>query len=77
MNIGSIYMNNLKLLYKDSSLKLIIEEDIIGFYLIVYRDPLSEISNEDYLLDNLEDALRQAKELFGVSVEQWQKEGQA
>jgi hypothetical protein len=65
-------MNNLKLLYKDTSLKVVIEEDIIGFYLIVYKDPLSTISTEDYLLDNLEDALKEAKELFGISIEQWQ-----
>jgi hypothetical protein len=62
----------LKYIYKSNSLKLIIEEDIIGFYLIIYKDPLSEKSNEDYLVDSLEEAFQEAKEKFGVSIEQWE-----
>lgn len=65
-------MGYLKYLYKSDSLKLIIEEDIIGFYLIVYNDPNSGKSNEDYLVDSLEEAFQKAKEKFGISSKQWE-----
>lgn len=54
-----------------SDLKLIIEEDIIGYYLIVYKDIFSEVSTEDYLLDSLEEAFRVAQEKFGVQAKNW------
>jgi hypothetical protein len=66
-------MKYLKYLYKNDYLKLVIEEDIVGFYLIVYNNPQSEKSSEDYLVDSLEDAFQEAKERFGVSSEQWEK----
>lgn len=65
-------MSYLKYLHKSKSLKLIIEEEPVGFYLIVYNDPLSEKSNEDYLVDSLEDAFQEAKLKFGISSEQWE-----
>lgn len=64
-------MENLKYLYKSDSLKLVIEEDTVGFYLIVYNDPRSEQSSEDYLVDSLEEAFQEAKEKFGISSKQW------
>lgn len=64
-------MGYLKYLYKSNSLKLVIEEDIIGFYLIVYNDPNSEKSSEDYLVDSLGEAFQKAKEKFDVSSQQW------
>jgi hypothetical protein len=65
-------MTYLKYIYKSNTLKLIIEEDIVGFYLTVYRDPLSEKSNEDYLVDSLEEAFQKAKDNFNVSIDQWE-----
>lgn len=65
-------MNYLKYVHKSDSLKLIIEEDVIGFYLVVYNDPHSEKSSEDYLVDSLEEAFQDAKEKFGVLSEQWE-----
>ncbi len=64
-----IYM--LKFVYKNNYLKLIIEEDIVGVYLIVYKDPQSEKSSEDYLIDSLDEAFQEAQEKFGVSKKQW------
>ena len=64
-------MGNLKFTYKSDSLKLVIEEDAIGYYLIVYDDPQSEKSSEDYLVDSLEEAFQEAKEKFGVLSKQW------
>ena len=60
-----------KYLYESSLLKIVIEEDTVGFYLIIYRDPLSEKSDEDYLFDSLEDAFREAKDKFGIARNQW------
>lgn len=61
----------LKLLYKNESIKLIIEEDVIGFYLIVYEDPNSEKATQDYLLDSLDDAFQEAEEEFGITKDSW------
>lgn len=60
-----------KYLYKSNNLKLLIEEDLVGFYLIIYPDPHSEKSSEDYLFDSLEDVLRVAESKFGISKKQW------
>ena len=60
-----------KYIFTNDTLKLVIDEDIVGYYLIVYKDPYSEKSNEDYLLDSLEDAFEEAKEKFGITREQW------
>ena len=64
-------MHSLKYLYINDDLKLIIEEDVVGFYLYVYKDPQSEKSTEDYLFDSLEIAFQEAKERFGITNEQW------
>lgn len=68
-----LLMNNnmLKFSYKNNFLKLVIEEDVIGYYLIVYEDPYSIVSKEDYLVDSLDEAFKEAKEKFGVSKDQW------
>lgn len=60
-----------KYLFLTHFLKLVIEEDLVGYYLIVYKDPTSTVSDEDYLLDTLEDAFQEAQERFGVSKIQW------
>ena len=67
-------MNNiLKYVYKNDFIKLLVQEDIVGYYLIVYQDPKSKKSSEDYLVDTLEEAFLEAKEKFGVSKERWIK----
>lgn len=65
-------MSYLKYLYKDEFIKLIIEEDAVGFYLIVYKNPNTEKSDADYLVDSLEEAFKEANERFQISKEQWQ-----
>jgi hypothetical protein len=64
----------LRFLYKGNTLKLIIQEDSIGYYLIVYDDPYSEKSSEDYLVNSLDEAFAEAQEKFGVSRKQWRLE---
>ena len=66
-------MEELKYFYRDENLKLIIEEDAVGYYLIVYKNPDSIKSSEDYLVDSLEEAFQEADEKFGVSKSQWIK----
>lgn len=61
----------MKYLYVNDNLKLVIEEDIVGFYLIVYSNPFSEKSSADYLLDSLDDAFNEAKRRFKISREEW------
>lgn len=70
-NIPKEYLTKSKYICASDSLKLIIEEDVVGFYLIVFKDPKSDKSNEDYLVDSLEEAFQEAKDKFGISNEQW------
>lgn len=65
------FVSYLKYLYKNDFFKLVIEEDDIGFHLIVYNDPCSEKSDEDYLIDSLEEAFQEAEQKFGVTSGQW------
>lgn len=46
--------------YEDEKIKLIIDKDIISYYLIVYENHKSTISFADYLLDNLDKAFKAA-----------------
>lgn len=64
-------MNLSQYIYIKNSLKMIIEEDLIGFYLIIYNDPQSLESDEDYLLDSLKEAFDLAEERFSVVKSQW------
>ena len=50
---------------------MLIEEDFVGYYLIIYNDPQSLRSDEDYLLDSLEEAFDEAEQRFGVVKNQW------
>lgn len=65
-------MNYQKYFYRSDFIKLIIEEDVVGYYLIVYYNPNSIESNEDYLVDSLEEAFKEAEERFGVLSQQWE-----
>ncbi len=62
-----------KYCYSNKKLKLIVEEDIVGFYLIVFKDPVSNISCADYLVDSLEEAFNEAKRKFGISRDQFKE----
>lgn len=64
-------MNYLKYIYETKNIKLIIEEDIVGFYIIVYNDPSSMQSNADYLQDTFDDAFSFSERKFGVKKDQW------
>lgn len=50
----------------------VIQEDLAGWYLIVYRSKHTEVSSKDFLLDSLEDAMLEAEEEFGISLNNWQ-----
>ena len=60
-------------IYKNRKIKLIIEEDSVGFYLVVYKDLTSTKSNEDQLFDSLDEAFEEAKNRFGISKNEWQQ----
>jgi hypothetical protein len=51
----------------------VIEEDLVGWYLIVYNIKNADKSSEDYLFDTLEDALFEAEERFGISKNEWKE----
>jgi|GEM_PF-7071698 len=54
---------------------LLIEEDVIGWYLIVFKKENKTTSISDYLYDNLEDVFFEAQERFGVSKDKWEVKG--
>jgi hypothetical protein len=56
-----------KYIFKSESLMLVIEPDIVGTYLIVYRDPSISVSDQDYLFDSLEETFNFAFDKFGVA----------
>lgn len=47
--------------YEKDNLSFEIEEDLVGWYLFVYRDQNSHKAFEDYLLDSMEAAFFEAK----------------
>lgn len=69
-------MNNKKLkkywCKKDNS-SYVIEEDLVGWYLIVYNNQNANKSSEDYLFDTLADALFEAEDRFGISKNKWKE----
>jgi hypothetical protein len=66
-------MDYKKYIFRGEDKNLIIEEDKIGWYLIVYHKDDFEKSEEDYLIDSLEDAYKEAEERFGVLKNQWEE----
>lgn len=61
-------MVNRKLLYKKGNSSYIIEEDLVGWYLLHY---VKERAEQDFLLDSLEEALSEAEDEFGISRDSW------
>jgi len=69
-------MNNKKLKkfeYRENNTYYIIEEDLVGWYLIVYNDKSLNKSLEDHLLDSLEDAMLEAEERFSIAKNSWKE----
>ena len=69
-------MNNKKFKkfeYKGNNAYYVIEEDFVGWYLIVYKEKNSYESSEDHLLDTLEDAMREADERFNIPEKSWKE----
>ncbi len=58
-------------IFESSSIKLVIKEDLVGFYLIIYKNPTLSKSSADYLLDSLAEAFEMAQEKYGVSSKQF------
>ena len=57
--------------YKGNNIRLVVEEDCVGFYLIFYPNVNSSWSEKDYLLDTLDDAFDFAKDEYGVHKHDW------
>lgn len=56
---------------KKKETNLLIEEDSIGYYLYVF-DPFDPRDcTQDYLLDSLADAFKEAEKRFGVKEAEW------
>ena len=64
-------MKDSRYTYEDEKLRLIIEEDVVGYYLVVFDKNNSSTSVADYLLDTLEEAFVFADNKFKVSRSQW------
>ena len=62
---------SLRYSYKGGSINCLIEEDIVGFYLIIYDNKNPDKSVADYLFDSVDDAFQAAKEKFGILKTQW------
>lgn len=60
-----------KYTYKKDHSFFVIEEDTVGWYLIIYCE--SKSSN-DYLFDTLEEALFEAENKFNIPKNEWQEE---
>ena len=69
-------MNNKKLkkyLCQKGDSSYVIEEDLVGWYLIVYKNDSSDRSSEDHLFDTFEDALFEAEDRFGIQKSNWKE----
>ncbi len=65
--------NYKKYIYEAKNIKLILEEDAkeIGWCLIVFDDPASNVSTADYVYDSEKLAFEGAKKRFGINRDQW------
>ncbi|MFT5319416.1 MAG: hypothetical protein ACI8RA_002690 [Chlamydiales bacterium] len=63
----------MKYIFQNDDIRLVIEEDIVGWYLFVYRDGNMNTPAADYLQDTLNDVFEEAEEMFGVQHNQWKK----
>jgi hypothetical protein len=49
----------------------VFEEDVVGWYLVVYNNSYITQSSEDHLYDTLEDALVEVETRFGIPRDGW------
>lgn len=74
-NIGYIRkMNNgnfKKFECKKNDIYYVIEEDLVGWYLIAYNN--KNESSKDYLFDTLEDAMFEAEDKFSIHKNSWKE----
>lgn len=59
--------------YRENDTYYVIEEDLVGWYLIIYTDKNTDESSEDHLLDTLEDAMLEAEERFSIPKNSWKE----
>jgi len=62
-----------KYVFQNDKIQLVIKEDVVGWYLFVYKKENTEVPIADYLQDTLEDIFEEAEEMFGVHVNDWTK----
>ncbi len=60
-----------KYLFQKGDSFYVVEEDLVGWYLIVFKKHNAAKSSEDFLLDTFEDALIEAKDRFDISRHGW------
>ncbi|MGA8163910.1 MAG: hypothetical protein WB791_02665 [Waddliaceae bacterium] len=65
-------MERKKYFFQNSTIRLEIREDSVGWYLFAYRPPF-EKPFCDYLQDTKEDIFEDAKKMFGVESSQWKE----
>ena len=72
-NIGFIQrmFDMRKLFYETKDAFYELDEDVVGWYLIVYKDKSKNLSIEDHLFDSYENALQVAKEDFNIPEDKW------
>ncbi len=51
----------------------VIEEDSVGWYLMVYSEKNTPKSSSDFLFDSLEDAIFEAEDRFDVARDSWEE----
>ena len=52
---------------------MIIYEDVVGYYLYIFADPESNISDFDYLFDTFDQAKNYAKKNYKTPKNEWIK----
>ena len=76
-NIGYTQkMNNKKFKkfeYRNCNTYYVIEEDLVGWYLIVYNNKNTKESSEDHLFDTLEDAMLEGEDRFSIPKNGWRE----
>ncbi len=55
---------------KNDNISYVIEEDLVGWYLIVYKN---NQSSQDYLFDTFEEAVIEAENKYGIAKNKWKE----
>ena len=64
-------MSDVVFSYEDDKIRLIIEKDSVGYYLLAFTDPKATLSTYDYFFETLDETFEVAEYKFGVSKHQW------